>query len=389
MDDCYASTNPRLYVTLSDGNAMNHTYYSSLSSDLVAKAECPPADVATPCFVVYESGLLHNLRMTAERCGGLGRLMPHIKTHRAPWIIKRLIQAGVTAFKVATVTEAKMVLQAGASRVLWAYPTVNRRHLTDFLALANAYPSATLGALIDSATGLETWAQVLQGQSLPKHLHLHVDLDPGMGRTGAPIEAGTLALARGARALGSFGGWHLYDGHINDRDIELRRRRIEAVADQVRQLVAQGSKEGLSQEVVAGASYSFDLWPTDVATFAAPGSWAYSSCQHDTELPQLKWKPAAYVLATVISKHGSRVTLDAGAKAISPDKPMADRFRWSSPIVMMNEEHVVVEGGNLEVGDRVMLLPRHACTTAYLYHQALVQTEEGRWEVRDQLGSTR
>ena len=158
----------------------------------------------------------------------------------------------------------------------------------------------------------------------------------------------------------------------------------------MRAVVTQGrDAHGLSTEVVAGASYSFDLWPNDLASFVAPGSWAYSSDQHDIDLAHLQWKPAAFVLATVISRHGSRVTLDAGAKAISPDKPMADRFRWDSPIVMMNEEHAVVDGASLEVGDRVMLLPRHACTTAYLYDQALVRTESGRWETRAQLGSKR
>ncbi|ALM86783.1 alanine racemase [Bordetella sp. N] len=316
--------------------------------------------------------------------------MPHIKTHRASWVVARMIEKGVSGFKVATVTEARMVLEAGAARVLWAYPTVNAHHLASFLALARQYPQATLGALIDSPQGLEAWKQAAEAGGWPSNLSLHVDLDPGMGRTGAPINTDALTLALGASKLGRFGGWHVYDGHINDRDIELRRGRVAEVAARVRQVVEQGrDAHGLSAELIAGASYSFDLWPADLATYVAPGSWAYSSDQHDIDLAHLEWKPAAFVLATVISRHGARVTLDAGAKAISPDKPMADRFRWDSPIVMMNEEHVVVNSDSLNVGDRVMLLPRHACTTAYLYDQALVKTENGDWETRTQLGSKR
>ncbi|OWT73729.1 MULTISPECIES: alanine racemase [unclassified Achromobacter] len=372
---------------------MTTVFPPSRNANALAPYDCPPADVPTPCLVVYEEALLHNLRMTAERCGGIERLMPHIKTHRASWVVARLIEAGVRAFKVATVTEARMVLDAGAPRVLWAYPTVNGHHLASFLSLARQHPQAVLGALIDSAQGLDAWRQAMGATTWPSNLSLHVDLDPGMGRTGAPIGPEALSLARGAAALGTlgtFGGWHVYDGHIHDRDIELRRGRVAEVAARLRAIVTKGrAGHGLSAEVIAGASYSFDLWPTDLATYVAPGSWAYSSDQHDIELAHLQWQPAAFVLATVISRHGERVTLDAGAKAISPDKLMADRFRWDSPIVMMNEEHVVVDGGSLAVGDRVMLLPRHACTTAYLYDQALVRTESGRWEIRAQLGSKR
>jgi len=54
-----------------------------------------------------------------------------------------------------------------------------------------------------------------------------------------------------------------------------------------------------------------------------------------------------------------------------------------------NEEHVVVESNDLRVGDRVFLMPQHACTTAYMYSDALVKTSSGGWEHRPQLGSAR
>jgi len=365
------------------------TCSSSRRAEALEERDCPPAGIATPCFVVLEDALLHNLQVTAGHCGGIARLMPHIKTHRAGWVVSRLVEAGVRAFKAATVAEARMALQAGASRVLWAYPTVNSQHLDSFLGLASQHPQASLGALIDSSQGLEAWRSAAAFRPWPANLHLHVDLDPGLSRTGAPIGAGALELALAAHTLGAFGGWHVYDGHIHGRDIELRRSQVSALVDLLRPLVAEGKDAGLGVEVIAGTSYSFDLWPGDLATYVAPGSWAYSSAQHDVELPHLQWKPAAFVLATVISRHGSRITLDAGAKAISPDKPMPDRFRWDSPILMMNEEHVVVDAGDLDVGDRVMLLPRHACTTAYLYDKALVRREDGNWEVREQLGGAR
>lgn len=347
-----------------------------------------PDDVATPCFVVYEGTILENLRATAKACGGVHRLMPHVKTHRAEWIVKLLLEHGVAAFKVATVSEAGMVLRAGATTVLWAYPTVNSANIRAFLEIARLYPEASLAALVDSGEGLAAWSGMLKTAGV-ENVKLRVDLDPGMGRTGAPLDMTALGLAREVKRLGCFGGWHTYDGHVQDKDIDVRRSRIGAILQDVRKLMRAAADEGLSTDVVAGASYSFDLWPDDVASHIAPGSWVFSSSQHDADLRHLGWKPAAYVLATVISRRGSTATLDAGSKAISPDKPIAERFRWGGKILMISEEHAVVEDDDLKIGDKVLLLPKHACTTAYLYDQAMVRTMDGRWERRPQLGSRR
>jgi len=356
--------------------------------DAPAWAASLPEALQTPCFVVHERGVVANLHASARACGGVGRLMPHVKTHRAAWVVERLLREGVGAFKAATVAEVAMVLGAGAQHVLWAYPTVNPAHLRALLSLARDYPDARVQALVDSAAGVAAWRDATGGKP-PRNLSLVVDLDAGMGRTGAPIEPATLALARDLAALGCFGGWHVYDGHVHDRDREARRARVAATAEQVAALTRAGAAEGLSTTLVAGGSYTFDLWPADRADFVSPGSWTYSSDQHDRELAGLDWTSSAYVLATVIGRHGNTATLDAGSKAISPDKPLAERFRWDGKIVMMSEEHVVVENADLAVGERVMLLPRHACTTAYLYSSAVVLTEDGKWEVREQLGNRR
>jgi len=197
-----------------------------------------------------------------------------------------------------------------------------------------------------------------------------------------------LKLARAVHAMQRLSGWHVYDGHVKGTPDE-RRAQVEAEAEQVVALQRALLADGIATDVVAGGSYTFNHWPHEVARFVSPGSWTYSSAQHDIELAELGWKPAAFVLATVISTHEGTATLDAGAKAISPDQPMGVRFRWDGAIVLMNEEHTIVEARDLEVGDRVLLMPQHACTTAYLYDRALVRTAEGHWQEREQLGGAR
>jgi 3-hydroxy-D-aspartate aldolase len=349
-----------------------------------------PADLSTPCLAIHEQGVLDNLHATARACGGMDRLMPHVKTHRAPWIVELLLSEGVRAFKASTATEAEMVLSAGARHVVWAYPSANAPNIRRVIESAKAHPQARVGALLDSSAGWDIWRAALAsaGQT-PDKLELIVDLDPGMGRTGAPISTKTLDLARAVNAACRFGGFHVYDGHIHGSDRRARCERIEAVMENVRALMADAAQLGLSTELIAGGSYSFDVWPRTLARYVGPGSWTYSSDQHDQELGTLGWTPSAYVFATVVAIKGDRATLDAGSKAISPDKPLKDRFRWHGEIVSMSEEHVVVQNDGLSVGDRVALLPRHACTTAYLYDRAIVLGRDGQWTYREQLGGRR
>ncbi|WP_108659503.1 alanine racemase [Acuticoccus kandeliae] len=344
----------------------------------------PPESVATPAFVIDEARVRHNLARTLEAAGGADRLMPHLKTHRAPWIVKLLIEAGIKTFKAATVAEVEMSVGAGAKSVLWAYPSANKANIERLIAVARANPGVTLEALVDSPFALALWKERLKPDD---KIGLRVDLDPGLGRTGLPIGDEALAFARTVAETGRFKGWHVYDGHIKGTVAE-RQEAVDALAAKVRTLTAALAAEGIAADTIAGGSYTFDLWPADVAVGVCPGSWTYSSAQHDLELPHLGWLPAAFVLATVISAHGDTITLDAGAKAISPDKPLAERFRWNGKIRLMNEEHTIVDG-DLAPGTRVLLMPQHACTTAYLYDRAWVHRPDGGWEERPQLGSAR
>ncbi len=73
------------------------------------------------------------------------------------------------------------------------------------------------------------------------------------------------------------------------------------------------------RDLIAAGSYSFDIWPDTVARWVSPGSWTYSSAQHDVDLADLGWRIGGYVLATELSVRGGTATLDA------------DRFRGPVP----------------------------------------------------------
>ena len=113
-----------------------------MKAELEKPLALAPQEISTPAFVIYEDRVIHNLHKTAAACGGVSRLMPHLKTHRAPWIVKLLLENGVRQFKAATTAEIEMALAAGASSVTWAYRTANGHTISDFLLLARRYPDA-------------------------------------------------------------------------------------------------------------------------------------------------------------------------------------------------------------------------------------------------------
>jgi len=281
-----------------------------------------------------------------------------------------------------------MVLDAGAREAVWSYPTPSAAAIARVIAAADLHPNARVTGVVDNEVGLAAWQKALSTGKHP-NVDLRIDVDPGMGRTGVPIGELAIQLGLALSHAGLFAGWHVYDGHIQDLDLEVREARFLAVQVQLNAMFERAEQLGLPTDVVGGGSYTFPFWAKHTKARVSPGSWVYSNSQHQADQPHRGWKVAAYVLSTVLSERGGQLTLDAGSKAIAPDIPMEKRFVGLDKIVKMNEEHTTALGANLVPGDRVALVPRHTCTTAYLYRRALVLTQSGDWEYRDQLGCER
>lgn len=348
----------------------------------------PDFDFETPCFVINEDAMKHNLRITAELAGGVHRLAPHVKTHRAPWVTEWLIERGVTTFKAATPREVEMIVESGAKEAIWAYPTTNASAIERVVKASVAHPEVQITALVDDIAGLEVWKKKL-AENPGSRLKLRVDLDPGLGRTGIQIGETAIHLALKIDELNCFGGWHVYDGHIKDLDLDLREKNVLDNINRISAMLADTRLCNLTQDLIGGGSYTYPIWAKHTDAKVGPGSWIYSSSQHHVELKDQNWQIAAYLLSTVVSERAETATLDAGSKAIAPDMPINKRFSGVDTIVNINEEHAIVIDSEAIIGDVIALIPRHACTTAYLHRRALVLTSEGDWVIKEQLGCER
>src|ERR687892_636709 len=104
-----------------------------------------PDSVPSPALLIYKQRVDENLRRMLAIAGSPERLRPHVKTHKVPQIVRAQIAQGVTRFKCATIAEAEMTAEAGASDVLLAYQPVGP-HIQRLVTLADRYPTTAFSA---------------------------------------------------------------------------------------------------------------------------------------------------------------------------------------------------------------------------------------------------
>ena len=98
------------------------------------------------------------------------------------------------------------------------------------------------------------------------------------------------------------------------------------------------------------------------------GSYVFMDAFHGSLIPG--FPPALTVLATVISRHGPRVVLDAGRKAVGADLMMPVAVGHEAVTAFLDEEHTGLDVGEdctLAVGDTVELMPGYGPTAVNLH----------------------
>jgi D-serine deaminase-like pyridoxal phosphate-dependent protein len=323
-----------------------------------------------------DSNLQHMLQIVE---GDPARLRPHVKTHKTPQIIQKCVSSGITQFKAATLAEAELCASHGAADVLVAYPLQGpaQAHLLD---LQQAFPQVRFSTLVDSPAVLPEWAALLQERATRK-LGLFLELDCGMGRTGISPGRDALELYAALHQLPhtEVRGFHAYDGHLHEPDVEARKTACEKAFEAVLDLRGELRAAGFSvPTLVAGGSPTFALHASHPDRECSPGTTVLWDFGYGDKFPDLPFECAAWVLTRVVSKPAkNRLCLDLGHKAIAPEMPHP-RVRLAglenAPVLFQSEEHLVLEVDNpdaFSLGQPILGLPRHICPTVSMYNEAI------------------
>jgi D-serine deaminase-like pyridoxal phosphate-dependent protein len=357
-----------------------------------------PQSIRTPRLLVFTDHLQHNLE-TMQRLLGKGSspfsfasLCPHVKTHKSIYITRRIMDQGVRFFKT-TPNEVNMLLDAGVEEMFVAYPLMP----ADAQSLAASMLKNPQVRFHVQISRLEH-AAILQQTAIEYKVVFSylIDLDVGMARTGV-VPQKAFALYRALQQMPElcFAGLHAYDGHIHQLKADDRQLEAGISMDRLQTAVDQFTRAGvkIAKVVVAGTpGFTHDLsilsrqsWPFEL--FFSPGTWIFFDTASAAMMPGT-FKPAALILCQIIDQVGDNTfTLNMGHKRWAVDQGPIEAFsiagmkalRWS-------EEHTVVEApGFCRIGDYVLAVPRHVCSTVNLWEYFTLINGRGDIEIEKSL----
>ncbi|HKG05143.1 MAG TPA: D-TA family PLP-dependent enzyme [Pedobacter sp.] len=348
----------------------------------------------TPLMAVYPDRIVNNIELAlAMLNGNAARLRPHIKTHKTAEILRLFLNKGISKIKCATIAEAELAAQNGITDVLLAYQPVGLK-INRFIALVSKYPEVHFSCITDSLVAAQHIAEQALIASIV--ISVYIDLNTGMNRTGYPFKEDLPAFYRQISVLAGLNllGLHIYDGHLHDDDLQLR---FAPAAMALAKVLADANKivlAGLTQPVIiAGGSNTFLFYAERNEVECSPGTFVFWDMSYSIKLPELKFKPAAVLVTTVISKPAAGILcLDLGYKSVSAENPVGQRvlFVWNPDlqVVAHSEEHLTVKhtgSKNYEIGERIYGLPHHVCPTVALFDElSTIENNEisGKWLVQ-------
>jgi D-serine deaminase-like pyridoxal phosphate-dependent protein len=341
----------------------------------------------TPYAVVSIERLVANIQRMQALANHAGvRLRPHGKTHKSPVIARLQLDAGAVGICCAKLSEAEVFADAGVTDIRLPYP-INPVNAPRVLALMDR---ATLSIIVDDPGVAAEWSAVMTRAG--RRLNVLVKVDVGTHRVGvdpdAPGVVDTIAEIAALPGL-SFRGLLSHAGHAYNAEspyavAAIAARETEIMIGLASSLRARGVAV---DEISVGSTPTASLIPSQRGvTEMRPGNYVFLDRTQVGLGSATIADCALFIVATVVSRPAAdRAVLDCGSKTLTSDPARgfgatpghgsvflsSDENEADPNIVIerLSEEHAVCRvpvDSPLRPGDRVRVLPNHACTVTNL-----------------------
>jgi D-threonine aldolase len=343
----------------------------------------------SPALLLYPSRIKENIVNLIKKVDAR-LLRPHVKTNKMAEVSALMMEAGIKKFKAATIAEAEMLAMIKAPDVLLAYPPAVPK-IKRLIRLIQKYPDTQFSCLVDNEKTAVAISDLFTVSNLTAGIF--VDLNLGMNRTGVRPE-NAISLFEIIYSLPALHilGLHAYDGHIKDRDINIRTNvclhafePVSKLKDALEEIV------GHSTSLIAGGSPTCFIHAEAGNRECSPGTFVFWDKGYSENLPEQPFNWAALVVSRIISIPApDMICVDLGYKSVASENPLPRVYFLNAPEAIptaQSEEHLVLrvsDSAKFNPGDILYGVPWHICPTVALYDKALVvenNTIVRSWEV--------
>ncbi len=349
------------------------------------------SDLQTPAILLRSSSMQHNLKKYQRACDAHGKqLWPMLKTHKSTALAGLQLQLGATGFLCGTLDECETLCAQGVKNLMYAYPVAGAVACRRAAALAQR---CAFYARIDT---LEAAAQLdAAARAANTVVNCTIILDCGLHRFGMPADAilpfaQELSRFPSLRLMGiSTHCGHVYAEPDADRVPQYAAQELAAIHQAVDALRGAGFAVEL---VTSGATPTFGATVADdYITIYHPGNYIFNDCIQIANRTAAPEECALVVCATVISRPRADLLIcDAGAKCLGLDQGAHGNSAVQGHgrvighpelrVSALSEEvgKLQITGATeLQVGDRILIIPNHACSTANLTDHYLLVDDDG------------
>ncbi|WP_413987915.1 D-TA family PLP-dependent enzyme [Labrys okinawensis] len=322
------------------------------------------SSVETPAVLVDLDIAERNIIRFQAYCDEHGlKLRPHIKTHKLPRLARFQMEKGAVGITCQKLSEADAMTDGtGIDDVLITYNLVGEAKQERLKALAG---KVKLRVVADSAAVVDGLSAAMNGSG--QKLTVLIECDTGARRCGVATPEGAAELAGRIASSANlhFGGLMTYPPVGGTQAVQEFMTKAKSLIEAF----------GMPVETVTSGG-SPDMWrahEAPVVTEYRPGTYVYNDrslvergiCGFDD--------CALHVLATVVSvPDPHRAIIDAGSKVLTSDLLGLTGYghvvgRPDIAVDSLSEEHgrlVSREPIGFKVGDRVRIVPNHACVVA-------------------------
>jgi D-serine deaminase-like pyridoxal phosphate-dependent protein len=340
-------------------------------------------DVPTPAAIIDLDALVSNVNRMQHRVDAHGiELWPHAKTHKCAALAEMQMVAGATRICTAKVGEAEALAASFKRRGQMAFaPLLVTSPLATTSLIERACDLAVshddIYVVVDDLDQVNPLADASDARGI--RLGVLVDLDVGLGRTGATSPTAAAAIAESIAQSPSllFIGVQGYGGHW--QHIVGAEERRSAVADGMARLAdacTAITDVGLTIGVRTGGGTGTVGADIDLSVLNAlqPGSYVAMDGQYIDALgadDEGQFHTALTVASSVVSANQSGyVTVDAGLKSMATDAgaPVVVNHPGST-FMFFGDEHglITLDKSSLRSGSRVELVAPHCDPTIDRY----------------------